>query len=436
MDFKIRNYREPSGQQNAVIVDAKTGLPVFWPTLYVSSNLRARGLALNTKVTQLNALLILYLWAELRGIDLEARLESGKGLSRNEIDSLVTLLRSRIDDLPKLTSRSSNVVELGTVPKPSDIWQALEEQPKQIQAASYNDRLFYIKKYVGWLCDYLSDQDPSASATKREAIVNAGVYIGTVLSGMKSVEPNTTFDSPKSLSNTDIKAVLNLVKPASDLNPWSSRATQIQNFAIVLVLLDTGLRSGELLSLKLQDIIFGKKKAKGLRVRRRQGDKKDPRKNPPATKRSEREVPLSEAAYKALNLYVTTVRNQIPEAAKTSYLFVSMSNSNLGDPLSALTSLTDRIRDNTGIDLTPHKLRHTATWRYCVEQKKQGKDWSDFVEQLCLKFGWSSSKSPTVRHYARRYLKDEMFEAQIRAQDKLSDDMHAAVAAFEKEINA
>jgi hypothetical protein len=84
-------------------------------------------------------------------------------------------LRSRISDLPDFLSPSSNVIPIGSSqPKHSDIWQTLEEQPKQINASSYNDRLVYVGNYIVWLCDYLSDQDHRFSSEKRELITKIG----------------------------------------------------------------------------------------------------------------------------------------------------------------------------------------------------------------------------------------------------------------------
>jgi integrase len=424
MRLVIRNYIEPSGQRNATIVNSETGLPEFWPTLYASSQLRARGNAHSTLKSHLLAIIYLYRWASIRNIDLEARIISLKGFSINEVDSLVTLLRSRISELPPSSSSSSNIVKIDSArKKPLNVWKALEEQPRQITPSTFNDRLDYIGRYIAWLCDYLSDQNERASSEHRESVTETGVWFRKALFNMKSVEPNTTFSKSKTISNADIRIILESISPISPLNPWQGIETRIRNFAIVYALLDTGLRSGELLSLKLKDIIHAKKDAKGLKVVRRQGAKDDPRINQPSSKRNEREVPLSESAFKALDLYVTSVRNKIPQAAQTDYLFISLSNNQRGMPLSSLGAITDMIRNETGINLTPHKLRHTATWRYCTIQKKQGRKWDEFVEQLILKFGWSSEKSPSVRHYAKQFIKDQMFEAAIREQDELNGEM-------------
>lgn len=433
MSLIIKSYIEPSGQRNATIIDSETGLPEFWPTLYASSQLRARGNSHSTLKSHLRAISYLYRWLSIRNIDLESRITSTKGFSRNEIDTLATILRSSISDLPKPLSKQSNVVAINSIQKKTgNIWQALEYKPKQINASTYNHRLDYVGRYIAWLCDYLSDQDSTSSFRKRETVIQIGISFKEQLSNMKTVEASTTFSTSKSLNIKDIRTILELINPNNSLNPWNGTETRIKNFAIICILLDTGLRSGELLSLKLKDIIFGKKGAKGLKVRRRQGAKDDPRLNQPSTKRSEREVPLSESAFKALDFYVTTVRNKLPQTAQTDYIFLSFSNHMHGVPLSSIASITNKVREVTGINLTPHKLRHTATWRFCMSQKKLGRKWDEFVEQLILKFGWASEKSPSVRHYAKQFIKDQMFETAIREQDELNIEIEKALTEHTK----
>jgi integrase len=434
MEFKIRKYIEPSGERRAILFDTETGLPDFWSTLYGSSQLRAKGASLSTQSAQLGSICILYKWAELRGINIESRISSREGFSRNEVDSLVTLLRSRVSDLPDLIAKPK-VAPIGRAKiNSSDIWKTLEEQPKQINASTFNDRLDYVSRYMTWLCDYLSDHGPNNRPDTKQSIAEIGEKFALRLSSMRSVEPNTAFDSAKDLKTKDIRAVLNLINPQSPLNPWDSPSARIRNFAIICVLLDTGLRTGELLSLKLKDIDYAKKGGKGLKVRRRQGSKDDPRLNQPGTKRDEREVPLSESAFNALDTYVSLVRNQIPAASKTEYLFVSVGNKSQGIPMSSITHITDKIREIAGVDLTPHKLRHTATWRYCMLQKKKGLEWDSFVERLIMKFGWKSPKSPSVRHYAKRFIKEAMFESSIREQDETNALIDEATEAARQEV--
>lgn len=435
MPLVVKSYIEPSGQRNAVIVDQETGIPEFWPMLYCSSQLRARGNSHSTIKSHLRAIIYLYKWAEFRNLDIETRIKSAQGFTRNEVDTLITLLRSRISDLPEPSGNTSKIIDItSSRSKMGAIWEALEAQPKQVKAETYNERLDYVAVYIAWLSDYLSDQNLNSSRDRTKSIAQTGVEFKKVLTSMKSVETNKKFSSDKSIDHADIRSILELINPNNPENPWGSKGTRIRNFAIICILLDTGLRSGELLSLKLKDIIFGKKGSKGLKVSRRHGAKDDPRINQPSTKLGEREVPLSESSFKALDLYVKSVRAKTPQGAQSDYLFISLSNNTIGSPLSSVTSITNTIREITNIDITPHRLRHTATWRFCLLQKKHGKKWDEFVEQLILKFGWASVSSPSVRLYAKRFIKDELFEASIREQDSLNIEIEAASNAARMEL--
>ncbi|OEC57988.1 hypothetical protein A9G49_04915 [Aeromonas sp. ANP5] len=65
--------------------------------------------------------------------------------------------------------------------------------------------------------------------------------------------------------------------------------------------------------------------------------------------------------------------------------------------------------------------------------KKEGKEWKDFVELLLLQFGWASEKSPIVRLYARKFIKEELFERQIKQQDEYVQEVSNILFLLNKE---
>ncbi|TNI82835.1 site-specific integrase [Aeromonas veronii] len=406
-----------------LLLDSESGVPDYWSTLYVTNSLRARHLRLGTIEKHLQALQSLFMWAELRGINLIDNISSGKAFNINDIDSLTSILKLRADELPKLISSVyTNTSEMHVKASLTrNIWKKFDAIPRQVTSANFNDKIKYIGKYVEWLSNILSDYH-SKSIT-REQIRTVGYEFKTYLGDQKVVVPKDNFGASKSLGNAEIQRILNVANPLSPENPWDGEATRIRNFTIILILLDSGMRSGELLNLKITDVIRSKSKQHGLRIVQRSGSLDDPRKKQRLPKTVQREVAISDTAFKALDYYITEIKAKTPNGQKTDYIFVSHSNSNQGKPLHSINSVTEAMRNVTSIDLTPHVLRHTATWKYCVRMKKKGKEWKDFVELLLLQFGWASENSPTVRLYARKFIKEELFERQIKQQDEYEQEV-------------
>jgi integrase/recombinase XerD len=138
--------------------------------------------------------------------------------------------------------------------------------------------------------------------------------------------------------------------------------TRLRDLAMILLMLDGGLRPGEVLGLHLADISYGRRR---VSVRKRDDHPKGAR----GKSRAERVVDLHEPrTLDAVNRYVLHER---PLQSESSFVFlVGGSGSRAGEPLSpaALTRLFSRHLDRLGIrapDKTPHALRHThatALW--------------------------------------------------------------------------
>lgn len=117
--------------------------------------------------------------------------------------------------------------------------------------------------------------------------------------------------------------------------------TGLRNYCIVHLMLDEGLRSGEVCSLGLKDVNF---QQNHILILGAKGDK-------------DRIVPLASNLKKYLHQYLTLFR---PYTDQHNYLLCSVNGA--CDPISGDTikSLFSRIRKRTLIDrLKPHLLRHT-----------------------------------------------------------------------------
>lgn len=438
--YQVKIYIEPSGQRNSVLVDRDTGIPDHYSTLFVTNQLRAKDLAASSKSKYLQHISILFCWANLREIDLVERIRSGEYFAHHEIDSLASMLRLEGNEMDGYISDArakKGVIDIRTK-KLRSFWDSIDSISTQVSPHNYNTKIRMICTYMLWLSSILSDEGQRKPSITRETVQKVGEKFDALLSAKKVVEPSGYFKADKSLTNAQIKRIFDVVRTESPENPFDNEAVRVRNLAIIMTLIDGGLRSAELLNLRITDISRPtKKKVAGLKVIRRQGSIDDSRiKQPnPKTPQSEREVPLENPTLKAIDLYITEYRNKLDSSENTPYLFLSHHNNPRyrGKPIARINDITNAIRDVTGIYLTPHIFRHTATWRYCVNQKKMGRKWENFVETLILKFGWKNADSPSVRLYAKKYLRDELFSKDLQQQDQIGLGINLASHSIGKQ---
>ena len=86
MAYRIVKCRWESGKRYRMLVDAETGMPTWWPTLFVTTQLRNRGHSVSTMDAALGTIQILLSFLEERGIDLEERILTGQFLEAGEVD--------------------------------------------------------------------------------------------------------------------------------------------------------------------------------------------------------------------------------------------------------------------------------------------------------------------------------------------------------------
>jgi integrase/recombinase XerD len=118
-------------------------------------------------------------------------------------------------------------------------------------------------------------------------------------------------------------------------------------------LFDTGVRIGEALGLRHEDLAVAERE---LTIRRRRNDNRARAKSP-----APRTVPVSPAL---MRLYADYLHGEYGEL-DSDYVFVNLWGQPRGHPMTYQTvyDLVRRLRQRTGIDFEPHQFRHTyATW--------------------------------------------------------------------------
>jgi integrase len=180
---------------------------------------------------------------------------------------------------------------------------------------------------------------------------------------------------PRPLTEDQVSALLAALRCTRDL-------------ALVRLMLDGGLRPGEVLSLHLEDIAYGRRR---VTVRRRCDHPKGSR----PKSRVERVVDLHEAVtLEAVNTYVMMER---PSDAPSPFLFlVGGRGWHRYEPLSyaALAKLFRRACKRAGLQepwLTPHSLRHTHATRM----------WEGGMRELTLQKRLGHASVESTRIYTR-----------------------------------
>ncbi|MGD7250993.1 hypothetical protein ACQCRB_13970 [Ralstonia pseudosolanacearum] len=93
--FTASELRASTGEHFAILLCEHDGqrLPLYWPNLFASTQLRARSLATNTILLRLQSLGLLYQWATINEIDLDHELVHGDFLSLSQVELLASDLR-------------------------------------------------------------------------------------------------------------------------------------------------------------------------------------------------------------------------------------------------------------------------------------------------------------------------------------------------------
>jgi hypothetical protein len=92
-NLKTAEFRASTGERFAILLGRDDGLPLYWPNLFSTTQLRSRSLATNTIGRALRNIALIYEWSHIKGIDLDHRLVHGSFLSLAETELLAHDLR-------------------------------------------------------------------------------------------------------------------------------------------------------------------------------------------------------------------------------------------------------------------------------------------------------------------------------------------------------
>lgn len=410
--YVAKRFRFQNGEHHSVL-KGPDGLPVHAVTLYLQ-NFRKRGRAANTihAVCQCLALLHRELDAKPR-IDLLGRLRNGQFLTAAELARLADVAQYPMKSLVHEDEQESTpqVVNIKSVRmRRSKAAGEIEGVGK----ANHATRMRYMADYLGFLSSYYAAEHP------RHLRQQLNLESTDALRAFKAQIPKVTkrahMNAREGLSKEDQERLLRVVHPESSENPWERGFVRQRNWVIVMLLLATGMRSGELLGLQIGDI---KQQLSKLGVLRRADASEDPRRTPVGTKTNDRELELLPGIMRALQAHINEERHRIRAARRHPQVFVAQD----GRPLSArsIGKLFQQLRaacPGLPVTLTSHVLRHTWNERFSEQADEMGMSETEEARARNEQQGWAEN-SKSARSYTRRHTRRKGRAVALKLQEDL-----------------
>nr|EEU4446045.1 site-specific integrase [Escherichia coli] len=384
-----------SGERGCLILDKKSNLPTYYQNLFLTTDIRNRGATASTMEIVATNLLIFSNFLDGRGIDIIERVELKKYLSVAEIDDLVRYAKQRFDRQKIINIKSTNY--------------------RFIAKRTFSYRIHVFSRYLKWLCGLVH------SSKGIHAKYEVDVFIESIRAHIpRNSSLNMNEISEKSLNEEEIKVLFRLLEIGGIENPFH-KEVQVRNRLIFTLLLNLGLRAGELLNLKIDDFDL---RDNTLSVVRRHDSKEDGRSYQPLVKTGERVIPLSDELAREIFDYISNSREKMTKRKKHNFLFVAhCTGKNAGEPLSIsayekVISILKRASPEL-YNLSGHRLRHS--WNYMYSKGIEGAE-LEYNRRKDLRnylMGWSK-ESIMCDRYNYKYISQQEKDVVLKVYKSVS----------------
>jgi integrase len=413
--YIAKRIRFRNGERHSVL-HVPNGLPVHEVTVYLDKY-RRKGRAANTIHFVCTSLALLYGELDRAKVNLLDRLSKGEFLTLPELGRLASAVQYRIEDLEEGEgdAEKSNVIHIGRI----GLRRKSDDKPRlPVDVQTQASRLRYIADYLEFSAGYVGAT--LSGPARRELEAESGRALTAFREHIPQVSKRAKLNARIGLSLEEQERLLSVVHPDSAENPWERGFVRLRNWLIVVLLLATGMRRGELLGLQIGDLHSNQSK---LRIIRRADAPDDPRLIQPNTKTNDREIELTPSIMKALWSYINKERRGIKAARAVPQIIVS----DEGAPLSqaSIDKLFAQLREacpGLPMSLTSHVMRHTWNERFSEQADAMGL--SESVEEKArnTQQGWSdNSKMATT--YTRRHTAKKGREISLKLQEQLDDKL-------------
>lgn len=349
-----------NGERYPMLVDGYNS-PDYWMTLYVTVNLRPR-LSQSAITNIIRDIKHLKLFEEINQRDLHLEISTGKFLSDTDIINIRDHCMLETRGLKKWIKHShqQNIASYKNLRKPKN------DMFCRVTSAHMANRILHIADYLTFTANTM--------LRIRSNFVELSKQIDHTKTRLLAQKPKSTrgggMGNDPDQKAPDPQTFDIFMASVSDLshdNPYKNPTIRIRNALMFELLYETGIRSGELLALRIEDVDFHFHK---LHIKRRHDDLLDPRGQQPVVKTLERSIPIKMGFVLRLRKYIMEVRSITLGANKHPFLFVTHhSGKYQGRPLSDSTFRNRILRTATKKNpelfnqITRHGFRHNFNYR-------------------------------------------------------------------------
>jgi len=413
--YSIKTVLMPNGERLPLLI-GPSGIPVHEVAIYVMAEIRGSNKAGNTIVQVLQAIRVLYIFLETRGLVMERRLAQGEILTLPEIQALVHYCKLPFKHI-KENSDQPGTTSSGKIIPLEKVRQTLSANTTpMVSPLVAATRLIYIRNYLSSLSRTWAYKYGYGSNERENLIVAGEDLMQMINSRLPSLNRHGTRQEREGLSSSDLERLFAVIAPDSPRNPWRSNHGKARNELLILWLYYLGLRRGELLTITVSDVSFFEK---NVLVARRADNPKDPRTNQPLTKTKARKLPIGDWLLGKTEEYIKLSRSLFKQARKHEFLFVAEGGAPLS--MSACNKIFAELRErcpDLPRNLFPHIFRHT--WNDRFSEIADSKQFSE-AEEMKMRshlMGWSET-SGTAALYTKRHTRHKANEALLEMQKQI-----------------
>lgn len=409
--YKLKSWVMSNGERYCALVAQESGLPIFYPMLYVTTQVRNRSLSHAAMEQTHCALAVLLNFCEEKSIGLENRLIKRIFFTPAECDSIRDYCKNNFR--PKKSTQQTIVVPIKYNKKSGQI-----EPRKTVAKHTLSTRLTHIAHYTAWLAQLLNQHRLD------EYTVNS---IRAMESCFLALRPTNRqrhqgLEEQRGLCKEQERELMQIIRPGDKRNPFHEEKVQIRNQLIIVMMRHLGIRSGELLNIRIEDIDFRRNE---ILIKRRADQIDDPRKRQPLVKTLARRLLMDPHLAELIRNYIVQVRRLTKNARRHPYLLIThKAGPTLGAPMSRANfnsvirsiALSSEILEN----FSSHDLRHT--WNERFSEWMDTKDHPEsHEEQEKIRENWMGWRegSGTAAIYNKRFAQQKALDAGLALQKSL-----------------